>query len=99
LYYLCQTNQKTNTMTNLTDLKAAEIKEILTQKGINFEYLIGDFDYINIGVKAKSIYSWLRFDDKGRLVGGQMYSSCTGKTSAGWSTRLKVYDKFLKLIK
>jgi hypothetical protein len=85
-------------MTNLTDLKAAEIKEILTQKKINFEYLIGDFDYINIGIKAKSIYSWLRFDDKGRLVGGQMYSSCTGKTSAGWSSRLKVYDKFLKLI-
>ena len=85
-------------MTKLHGLNAAEIREILTQKGINFEYLIGDFDYINIGIKGKTIYSWLKFDDKGRLVGGQMYSSCTGKTSGGWNSRLKVYDKFLKLI-
>jgi hypothetical protein len=86
-------------MTNLFEITAKEIKEILTEKGITFEYTVGDYNRIWIGFRNKSVYNWIGFfDENSSVIFAETYSQNTGKSAKGFSTRCKVYDRFEKLI-
>ena len=86
-------------MKSIHELTAIEIKNILTEKNITFEYVIGEYDKIWIGVRSKTVYSWLCFLDENMTYNSmETYSQNTGKSSKGWETSCKVRNKFEKLI-
>jgi hypothetical protein len=94
-----KSRQKQITMTNLFEITAKEIKEILTEKGISFEYTIGDYNRVWIGLHNKSVCNWIGFTDENSLViFAETYSKNTGKSSKGFSARNKVYSYFDKFI-
>lgn len=87
-------------MKSIFDITATEIKNILTEKNIAHEFVVGDYDHIWIGVRAKTKFYWLQFfDEKSTgIFSAETYSQNTGKTSRGFETRQKVYARFEKLI-
>jgi hypothetical protein len=86
-------------MINLSELTAKEIKEILTQKQVEFKYVIGDYDFIWIGIQTKSIHNWIGFsNDSSNIIFFETYSITTARTSRGASSKSKVFNLFSKLI-
>jgi len=86
-------------MKSLFEITAKEIKEILTEKSISFEYTIGDYNRIWIGLNNKSVCNWIGFtDENSSVIFAETYSKNTGKSSKGFTARNKVYSYFHKLI-
>lgn len=86
-------------MKSLYDFTATEIKKILTEKNIAHEYVIGEFDFIWIGVRVKTKYYWIQFFDETSMVNKMVtYSQITGKESNAYNERCKVQTRFEKII-
>jgi hypothetical protein len=86
-------------MINLSELTAKEIKEILTQKQVSFEYVIGDYNFIWVGIQTKSIHNWIGFsNESSNVIFFETYSITTARTSRSATTKSKVFNLFSKLI-
>jgi hypothetical protein len=86
-----------NTIFNMTSI---EIKNILTEKGIQHEYVIGDYGFIWIGVITNTQLNWISFINENSIgfLNAETYSNTTNKTAKGFETRLKVINRFEKMI-
>jgi hypothetical protein len=101
LFIFDPSNQsKQKIMKSIFEITATEIKNILTEKNINHEYIVGDRGFIWVGFRVKTQYNWIQFFDENTtgICAAETYSQNTGKTSRGFSTRSKVYSRFEKLI-
>lgn len=87
-------------MKSIFKITATELRNILTEKNIQHEFVVGEYDTIWIGIRLKTQYNWLHFYDENtaNCCDAQTYSQNTGKTSKGYETRQKVYSRFEKII-